>query len=470
MKFLIFLLFGLNAGNCLGTVTVSDITTRLSIVRDLVSTGKTDEAIRLSREIFKDAQQVSCSFGIIEAGLNIASILNQRFEFKNSNEYLKIVERENARLDCDHYDYKINKLWGDRYFNMGMYHEAEKRYKRNSDNLDLFLDGWAYGNIANCLAQRKLQDSAVLYRKRAYRLLKENRNSEAKSVLIGVCVRTAEDFIRYGKLDSARIYLNEGLMLAKETGRLVDVQCVKVGFGNYALAQNKIGDAILFFEEAKSMAKLLKDTGATKSIYRSLASAYKLNRNTVKYVEYLELSQGLSDHVTYQNNLKFVFDTMVSENEINHRKKVNDLIVVGSLSGISLILMYIFYQLASKLRGNRLPEKVKDLSNSSGEFEGPGKAISLTLLDELARSKDPSFFLRFMEVYPDFNERLIQRYPRLNLNDIEFCAYLRMNFDTKEIAVYANMTVRSVEAKKYRIRKKMGISSTENMNLLMMYL
>ncbi|MFC3811648.1 helix-turn-helix transcriptional regulator [Lacihabitans lacunae] len=43
-----------------------------------------------------------------------------------------------------------------------------------------------------------------------------------------------------------------------------------------------------------------------------------------------------------------------------------------------------------------------------------------------------------------------------------------MNLSTKEIAQLLNITIRSVELKRYRLRKKLGISSDENLNDLMM--
>jgi DNA-binding NarL/FixJ family response regulator len=36
---------------------------------------------------------------------------------------------------------------------------------------------------------------------------------------------------------------------------------------------------------------------------------------------------------------------------------------------------------------------------------------------------------------------------------------MRLNLDTKQIATYTNTTVKSVEGKKYRLRKKLNIPS-----------
>ena len=43
------------------------------------------------------------------------------------------------------------------------------------------------------------------------------------------------------------------------------------------------------------------------------------------------------------------------------------------------------------------------------------------------------------------------------------CAYLKMDLSSKEIAPLLNITVRSVEMTRYRIRKKLGLSREDNL-------
>jgi DNA-binding CsgD family transcriptional regulator len=42
----------------------------------------------------------------------------------------------------------------------------------------------------------------------------------------------------------------------------------------------------------------------------------------------------------------------------------------------------------------------------------------------------------------------------INSSDLRLCAYLRLNLSSKEIAPLLNISVRSVEIKRYRLRKK----------------
>ncbi len=57
----------------------------------------------------------------------------------------------------------------------------------------------------------------------------------------------------------------------------------------------------------------------------------------------------------------------------------------------------------------------------------------------------------------DFLKRIKQMHPALTPNDLRLCAYLRLNLSSKEIAPLFNISVRSVEIKRYRLRKKMDL-------------
>ena len=57
----------------------------------------------------------------------------------------------------------------------------------------------------------------------------------------------------------------------------------------------------------------------------------------------------------------------------------------------------------------------------------------------------------------DFFKKIKDRHPELTPNDLKLCAYLRLNLSSKEIAPMLNISPRSVEVKRYRLRKKMGL-------------
>ena len=57
----------------------------------------------------------------------------------------------------------------------------------------------------------------------------------------------------------------------------------------------------------------------------------------------------------------------------------------------------------------------------------------------------------------NFLKKVKESHPVLTPNDLRLCAYLRLNLSSKEIAPLLNISVRSIEIKRYRLRKKMNL-------------
>lgn len=66
-------------------------------------------------------------------------------------------------------------------------------------------------------------------------------------------------------------------------------------------------------------------------------------------------------------------------------------------------------------------------------------------------------------VYENYLKRLGEHFPKLTVGDKRLCAYLKMDLCSKDIAPLLNMSVRSVEMARYRLRKKMELSRDINL-------
>jgi DNA-binding CsgD family transcriptional regulator/cell division protein FtsB len=69
----------------------------------------------------------------------------------------------------------------------------------------------------------------------------------------------------------------------------------------------------------------------------------------------------------------------------------------------------------------------------------------------------------FDQAHENFFKRLKHDYPELTPSDFRLCAYLRMNLTSKEIAPLLNITIRGIEEKRYRLRKKINLQSDQNL-------
>lgn len=111
----------------------------------------------------------------------------------------------------------------------------------------------------------------------------------------------------------------------------------------------------------------------------------------------------------------------------------------------------------SIIKKNEILHEIKrELTQLANQKEA-GKVIRV--IDEnLNDTKDWEFLEEaFNHADKDFLRKLKTTHPELTPNDLRFCAYLRLNLSSKEIAPLLNISVRSVEIKRYRIRKKMDL-------------
>jgi hypothetical protein len=82
----------------------------------------------------------------------------------------------------------------------------------------------------------------------------------------------------------------------------------------------------------------------------------------------------------------------------------------------------------------------------------------------LAKNNSAEFLALFNEIYPEFVASLKTINPKIRNSELEFCAMTFLNFSTKHIAQYTFVTVRAVQVRKNRLRKKLNIASDIDFN------
>lgn len=94
----------------------------------------------------------------------------------------------------------------------------------------------------------------------------------------------------------------------------------------------------------------------------------------------------------------------------------------------------------------------------------------ITVINDDNRLEDDweNFAIYFDKVHTNFLKRLAKKYPKLSSKDLKLAAYLRMNLTTKEIAPLLNISIRGVEISRYRLRKKLALETSTNLNEYMM--
>lgn len=67
------------------------------------------------------------------------------------------------------------------------------------------------------------------------------------------------------------------------------------------------------------------------------------------------------------------------------------------------------------------------------------------------------------QVHADFLTRLLEKHPDLTGREQKLCAYLRTDMSSKEISSLMNISVRSVENNRYKLREKLKLDRKENL-------
>ncbi len=73
------------------------------------------------------------------------------------------------------------------------------------------------------------------------------------------------------------------------------------------------------------------------------------------------------------------------------------------------------------------------------------------------------FYARSEELHKDFNQRLTDSFPHLTENEKKLATLLRQGFSSKYIASLMNITPKSVEINRYRLRSKLGLRRSDNL-------
>lgn len=119
---------------------------------------------------------------------------------------------------------------------------------------------------------------------------------------------------------------------------------------------------------------------------------------------------------------------------------------------------------AMSLQLFQLQESIKsDILAMDNKGDNPDvKALQRKFSASLKR-KDywKEFEMKFIQLNPDFHQKLLKDHPSLTKKDLDFCSLVRLNLGNKEIASLTQIAYESVLSKKYKLRKKLGFI-TEN--------
>lgn len=122
------------------------------------------------------------------------------------------------------------------------------------------------------------------------------------------------------------------------------------------------------------------------------------------------------------------------------------------------------YVSTSIMEKNEMIETIKKDINYASQFlsDSDSKYLLNPLRSKLndatsGLSDWEEFQKHFNKTYPGFLEQLASLNKSLTIPDLRLCAYLRAGQTTKEIANMTGLSIRSIESRRYRLRKKLNL-------------
>jgi len=116
------------------------------------------------------------------------------------------------------------------------------------------------------------------------------------------------------------------------------------------------------------------------------------------------------------------------------------------------------------IRKNEVLLEIRQRVSSLGRDNHQVQQLKHLLEQELSSENDWAVFEEnFNSVHEAFLKKMKTSYPELTPGDLRLAAYLKMNLSSKEIAPLMGISIRGLENKRYRLRKKMQLDSDDNL-------
>ncbi|MDV7695545.1 hypothetical protein N6B72_01310 [Chryseobacterium soli] len=452
-------------------ITPATIDEKLKNADTLLIEGSLDDVIKLNNSILADSKKINYPKGRAYSYYNLALAFSIRYRYNKSNYYLKLMESEFKNVNEEDEEISMNVLYSINYKGVKMYDEALKKLRKNLvlvnnvkiDSVKYFSAGMTLLEMAKNYLDKKKYDSATYYCKRTVEVLKmlKKPNMGSNTTLKVGLLTLAEVKFNENKIDSAEFYLKSAQSVPIVLG--TDFRTFKL-LGQIHSAKKEYDSAIVNYKKAIERALKIKNFKKLLELYRLTSEVYEKTGQTDNERKYELKYNALNDslNIIEADNLKDAVGVLVEEKQKPLEDKNNILLYI-ILIGIASTIMIVFF-VNKRIRKKNSILNVKDEENKQLNQQ---LNFAFEEVTQLAKNNDPEFLTRFQEVYPNFFPKLLLIAPQLQNSELRFCALLFLNFSSKDIATYTFVQPQSIQTRKNRLRKKLNISSEEDIYIWM---
>lgn len=475
--------------------TVQKIDSLFSVYKKSDLAPQSNDLQSLYTELYYQSKEIDYAKGQMEALLQIAII-----RIRQQKDYDKIILETNEAEKLAHEieDYngitKAKILRGKAYFFSGLPKYAKQELdaalkvseqiqnpdKRILAKINIYSGYSNYYEDQFSLNKKKIyMDSCVYFLKKKYSeslLIKKDDPNRNKLVLTALKSLSGIN-LTLGKNNEAEHYLNlmeKSIHQSNDKFNLATYHKLKAEFEFKNKYNNKhyLDSALHHFKKAEFYANEIQNTQLLELIYPEMASVFDELKDRKSQTKYLEKTNTIADSIRktkkeYLQKINPHLETESPETDEILPEKNSKLYVIAGILGAFFLAGWLWYK---KKIQNKKPLKTKSSLSSKEIVETSKIIIPIEKFVELASKDDGSFLTKFQEYFPTFIEKLFQINNTLKDHELETCAFIKLNFDTKKIASIKNISVRAAESKKYRIRKKMNVPAEEDLYIWMSHL
>jgi len=414
-------------------------------------------ALSASKEIdFSEGKSKACFYS--------AQALFYLGVYKEALEYLALAEQENYTTENAHILSELCRVRGRIYASMGLKVAAEEEFKNGLGHIreidgpatQEYLTSLAYDNLTNTYKIWEKTDSMFAYIQKNRALLENMEESFCFRNKVNLYGTLGDYYTNKEQFDSAAYYFNQALLLARKY-EYPYTSMVFQYLGDMEFKKQNIDSSLFYYMEALKNLEQTEIINEFPGVYSKIALVYteKGIADSAHYYQgkALLLENEISNEKIAASEiaLQQILNREIAEREAQKQRRYYLL----ALGVFSLILtLSVAYLVVLRKKHRLIEEKEREAERLKGKLN---EAFDEVLA--LARQNDPAFLPRFQEVYPEFCRSLLQKHPDIVHTEFSFCAMIFLNFTSKEIAQYTFIEHRSVQTKKTRLRKKLGVPS-----------
>lgn len=283
--------------------------------------------------------------------------------------------------------------------------------------------------------------------------------------------KIARTYLMLGDIDQAKSEYHRALALAPDGDYALRLSLLR-GIADTCLKGNEFEQAHVYALEAFSFADKCPSHSDRANIYELLSRTYyalgDYQKAYLSHVDYAEFYSANETRISRQrlDSLTIAYDIERSQSELRFAKFKNEQLEKEvehkntELASLALNLSQR-NEMMAKLR-----QEVQQLKENSYTTNEALSILDIELQSNMNAEKTWQVFeQKFKNLHGNFMRDLSSAYPSLTPTEIRVCAMIKINMASKEIANILCVETKSVEIYRFRIRRKLVLSATDNLQL-----